>query len=133
MNIAEPRWLTFDRGKQQGEKGSQQFGWLHIRPAYRVAWIIDGQHRLFAYANHPLAKKSLIAVMAFVGLEPSEQARLFVDINAEQRKVKQSLLQELYAELHWDAEEPDVRVQAILSKVIQVLDADIRSPFMVAY
>src|SRR5262249_15024468 len=35
----------------------------------------------------------------------------------------------LYAELHWDAEEPDIRVQAILSKVIQVLDTDIRSPF----
>ena len=129
VNITDPRWLTFDRGKQQGEKSSQLFGWLHIRPAYRVAWIIDGQHRLFAYANHPFAKKSLIAVMAFVGLEPSEQARLFVDINAEQRKVKQSLLQELYAELHWDAAEPEVRAQAILSKVIQVLDADIKSPF----
>jgi DNA sulfur modification protein DndB len=129
VNIADTRWLTFDRGQQQAEKSSQLFGWLHIRPAYRVAWIIDGQHRLFAYANHPLAKRSLIAVMAFVGLEPSEQARLFVDINAEQRKVKQSLLQELYAELHWDAAEADVRVQAILSKVIQVLDADKSSPF----
>jgi DNA sulfur modification protein DndB len=128
VNIADARWLTFDRGKQQGES-AQLFGWLHIRPAYRVAWIIDGQHRLFAYANHPLAKKSLITVMAFVGLEASEQARLFVDINAEQRKVKQSLLQELYAELHWDAAEPDVRIQAILSKTIQVLDANKESPF----
>jgi DNA sulfur modification protein DndB len=129
VNIADPRWLTFDRGKQEAEGRSSVFGWLSIRPAYRVAWIIDGQHRLFAYANHPLAKKSLISVMAFVGLEPSEQARLFVDINAEQRKVKQSLLQELYAELHWDAAEPEVRVQAILSKAVQVLDTDIRSPF----
>ena len=62
-------------------------------------------------------------------LPPSEQARLFVDINAEQRKVKQSLLQELYAELHWDAQGPDVRVQAILSKAIQALDVDPESPF----
>lgn len=129
VNIAESRWLTFDRGKQETEGKSSIFGWLHIRPAYRVAWIIDGQHRLFAYANHPLARKSLISVIAFVGLEPSEQARLFVDINAQQRKVKQSLLQELYAELHWDAAEPEVRVQAILSKVIQVIDTDARSPF----
>src|SRR5262249_54854738 len=65
----------------------------------------------------------------FVGLEPSEQARLFVDINAQQRKVKQSLLQELYAELHWDAKDPEIRVQAILSKAIQALDTDLRSPF----
>jgi DNA sulfur modification protein DndB len=129
VNIAESRWLNFDRGKQQIEDKSSIVGWLHIRPAYRVAWIIDGQHRLFAYANHPLAKKSLISVMAFVGLEPSEQARLFVDINAQQRKVKQSLLQELYSELHWDAAEPEVRVQAVLSKAIQVIDTDIKSPF----
>jgi DNA sulfur modification protein DndB len=129
VNIAEQRWLTFDRGKQEGERKDSVFGWLHIRPAYRVAWIIDGQHRLFAYANHPFASKSLVSVMAFVGLPASEQARLFVDINAEQRKVKQSLLQELYAELHWDAKEPEVRVQAILSKVIQGLDIELGSPF----
>ncbi len=129
VNIAESRWLNFDRGKQQIEDRSSIVGWLHIRPAYRVAWIIDGQHRLFAYANHPLARKSLISVMAFVGLEPSDQARLFVDINAQQRKVKQSLLQELYSELHWDAAEPEIRVQAVLSKAIQVIDTDIKSPF----
>jgi DNA sulfur modification protein DndB len=128
VNIAESRWLSFDRGKQQIEDKSSIVGWLHIRPAYRVAWIIDGQHRLFAYANHPLAKKSLISVMAFVGLEASEQARLFVDINAQQKRVKQSLLQELYSELHWDAAEPEVRVQAVLSKAIQVIDTDIKSP-----
>jgi DNA sulfur modification protein DndB len=130
VNVADSRWLTFDRGKQEGDDKSATFGWLNIRPAYRVAWIIDGQHRLFAYADHPFAKKSLISVIAFVGLQPSEQARLFVDINAEQRKVKQSLLQELYAELHWDADDPEVRVQAILSKVIQALDTDLKSPLL---
>jgi DGQHR domain-containing protein len=129
VNIADPRWLNFDRGKQASDGGSTIFGWLHIRPAYRVAWIIDGQHRLFAYADHPRARKSLISVIAFVGLEPSEQARLFVDINAQQKKVKQSLLQELYAELHWDAADPETRVQAILSKVIQAIDGEPRSPF----
>lgn len=129
VNIAEPRWLTFDRGKQEIDSKNSIFGWLRIRPAYRVAWIIDGQHRLFAYANHPLARKSMVSVMAFVGLEASEQARLFVDINARQKKVKQSLLQELYSELHWDADEPEIRVQAILSKAIQVIDAETRSPF----
>lgn len=129
VNVAESRWLQFERGKQEADGKSSTFGWLHIRPAYRIAWIIDGQHRLFAYANHALARKSLVSVMAFVGLEPSEQARLFVDINARQRKVKQSLLQELYAELHWDADEPEVRIQAILSKAIQSLDTSLDSPF----
>jgi DNA sulfur modification protein DndB len=65
VNIAESRWLTFERGKQEAEGKNSVFGWLNIRPAYRIAWIIDGQHRLFAYANHSLASKSLISVMAF--------------------------------------------------------------------
>lgn len=129
VNIAQSKWLTFDRGKQESEEKSSTFGWLNIKPAYRVAWIIDGQHRLFAYAGHPDSIKGLISVMAFVDLPASEQARLFVDINAEQRKVKQSLLQELYAELHWDAEDIEVRLQAVLSKTIQALDGDPTSPF----
>lgn len=129
VNVGERRWLQFDRGKQESDDKNSTFGWLTLKPAYRVAWIIDGQHRLFSYAGLPQASKSMISVMAFVGLPASEQARLFVDINAEQRKVKQSLLQELYAELHWDAAEPEVRIQAILSKVVQALDGDQTSPF----
>lgn len=129
VNIAQKNWLQFDRGKQETDEQSRTlFGWLTIRPAFKVAWIIDGQHRLYAYANHQRAQKSLISVMAFVGLEPSEQARLFIDINGKQRKVKQSLLQELYAELHWDAEDPNDRIQAVLSKVVQSLDSQIGGP-----
>jgi DGQHR domain-containing protein len=125
----QAKWLHFEKAKTEGDDKTSTLGWLHMRPAYRVAWIIDGQHRLFAYAGHPRAAKSVVSVMAFSGLPASEQARLFVDINAEQRKVKQSLLQELYAELHWDAQEEEVRVRAILSKVIQSLDKDATSPF----
>jgi len=125
----QAKWLNFEKIKQEGDDKTSTLGWLHIRPAYRVAWVIDGQHRLFAYAGHPRAAKSVVTVIAFAGLPASEQARLFVDINAEQRRVKQSLLQELYAELHWDAVEDEVRVRAILSKVVQALDKDPASPF----
>ncbi len=123
------KWLSFQRARQEAEDRSATFGWLQLRPAYKAAWIIDGQHRLYGYAGHPLAAKSVVSVLAFADLPASEQARLFVDINAEQRKVKQSLLQELYAELHWDAEDPQVRARAILSKAIQALDTQQGSPF----
>ncbi|MGH9427763.1 MAG: DGQHR domain-containing protein, partial [Terriglobia bacterium] len=120
----------FQRAKQEDDSGTEaRFGWLKLKPSYKSAWIIDGQHRLFAYAGHPRAEKSLVAVLAFSGLPPSDQARLFIDINAEQKKVKQSLLQELYAELNWGAEDPEVRVRAILSKAIQALDMGQDSPF----
>ncbi|WP_276503279.1 DGQHR domain-containing protein [Terrimonas pollutisoli] len=127
--------LNFERGRLSFEKIKQTtdvddnlevgvLGWLDIRPAYKSAWIIDGQHRLFAYSGHEKALKSKLVVLAFEGLKPSKQAELFIDINAKQKSVKLSLLQELFAELHWDAEDPSIRISAIISKAIQDLNND---------
>jgi len=120
--------IHFERAKQQTGNEEGLLGWLDVRPTYKSAWIIDGQHRLFAYSGHPRAATSRLAVLAFEGLPPSKQAALFIDINAKQKSVKQSLLQELYAELHWDAEAPQTRVRAIISKAIQGLDSNPESP-----
>ena len=131
LNI-DKKFLTFQRVKQestpQEQDASGVLGWLEIRPAYKSAWVIDGQHRLFAYSGHPRAATSRLSVLAFEGLSPSVQAGLFVDINAKQKSVKQSLLQELDAELHWDAPDPGERIRAIISKAVQVLDGDKGSP-----
>lgn len=124
----ESRRIQFERAKQQNDQEEGVLGWLDIRPTYKSAWIIDGQHRLFSYSGHPRAATSRLAVLAFEGLPPSKQAALFIDINAKQKSVKQSLLQELYAELHWDAEAPQTRVRAIISKAIQSLDDNPESP-----
>jgi len=125
VNIDKNR-LTFQKSAQEDFTHQENgvAGWLDIRSAYKSAWIIDGQHRLFAYSGHPKTAKSRLAVLAFEGLPASEQARLFIDINAKQKSVKQSLLQELYAELHWDAAEDSVRVRAIVSRAIQDLDVE---------
>jgi DGQHR domain-containing protein len=132
LNI-ESRMLRFDRAAQEGEGAgnaeSGMLGWLHVRPTYKAAWIIDGQHRLFGYSGSTKAAKSRLAVLAFSGLKPSDQAGMFISINSKQKSVKQSLLQELYAELHWEASEPALRVRAIISKVIQSLNEDKTSPF----
>lgn len=128
VNIDKNR-LQFERIHQEGDpEDSGVAGWLNIRPTYKSAWIIDGQHRLFAYSGHERAAKSRLSVLAFDGLAPSEQARLFIDINAKQKSVKQSLLQELYAELHWDADDDSIRTRAIISKAIQDMDRDTESP-----
>ena len=131
LNLENKR-VRFERVQQQNQAGPDDggvLGWLDFKPSFKSAWIIDGQHRLFAYSGREEAVKSRVSVLAFEGLPPSEQARLFIDINAKQKSVKQSLLQELYAELHWDAEEPQVRVRAIVSKAIQDLASDPESPF----
>lgn len=132
VNI-EKKCLDFQKVMQDNEPEDRDItgvlGWLHLKPAYKSAWIIDGQHRLFSYSGHPYAKTGHIAVLAFEGIPPSTQAKLFIDINAKQKSVKPSLLQELFAELHWDADSAIIRVQAIVSKAVQVLDEDRDSPF----
>lgn len=127
--ISLDRAPRFDRREQEGTQEGVVMGWLELRPAYKSAWIIDGQHRLFAYSGQPRARSSRLTVLAFEGLPPSTQAQLFININAEQKSVKQSLLQELYAELHWNASDPKVRIRAVISKSIQTLDVDPESPF----
>jgi DNA sulfur modification protein DndB len=128
----EPKRLSFQRIKQDNTKDDQRdsgvLGWLDIKAAYKSAWIIDGQHRLYAYSGHQRAASSHLTVLAFEGLPPSKQAQMFIDINAKQKSVKQSLLQELFAELHWDSDKESTRVQAIISKAVQVLDSDPSSP-----
>lgn len=128
----EQKYLSFEKVHQANSKDEKEqsgvLGWLSIRPAFKSAWVIDGQHRLYAYSGHPRAASSHLCVLAFSGLSPSMQARMFIDINAKQKSVKQSLLQELYAELHWDSPSPSIRVQAIISKAIHVLDSDRSSP-----
>jgi len=129
----ESKRLQFSRTKQEDhadvDTESGLLGWLDIRPAYKSAWIIDGQHRLFGYSGTSRAAKSRLAVLAFSGLKASDQAGMFININSKQKSVKQSLLQELYAELHWDAEDPRMRVRAVVSKVIQSLNEDKSSSF----
>jgi DGQHR domain-containing protein len=128
----EAKRLDFQRIHQESKGADQEsgiLGWLEIRPTYKCAWIIDGQHRLFGYSGLDVAAKSRLSVLAFEGLLPSKQAQLFIDINAKQKSVKQSLLQELYAELHWNSDEPAERVRAIVSKSVQELDSDRESPF----
>jgi len=131
INI-DKKSITFQRIHQENSTEEQEasgvLGWLDIRPAYKSAWIIDGQHRLFAFSGHERAKGSHLSVLAFESIPPSTQAQLFVDINAKQKSVQSSLLQELFAELNWDADSPNARVQAVISKAVQVLDFEKDSP-----
>ena len=127
INLEKKRAARFDHAT--GSVQGAEYGTLHLRPTYRGAWVIDGQHRLFAYSGHPRAKTSYLNVLAFEGLDPSQQAQFFIDINHEQKSVKRGLLHELFAELNWDADDESKRVGAVVSKAIQVLNAQKDSPF----
>src|SRR5207249_2838164 len=129
LNIEKSKYVRFDQGKQDGDKEGAKFGWLTLTPSYRSAWVIDGQHRLYAYSGHPRAAKSYLSVLAFESLPADKQAKYFIDINHEQKSVKRSLLDELWAELHWDSDDVETRVRAVISKAVQTLGTQRDSPF----
>jgi DNA sulfur modification protein DndB len=128
VNVENPRHVRFERMSQESDGVGAEAGWLTITPAYGAVWIIDGQHRLFAYSGHDRAKTSFLNVLAFEGLSPADQTNLFVDINSEQRRVKRSLLVELDATLKWNDDDEDKRIHAIVSKAGMALDTKQGSP-----
>ena len=106
------------------------YGQLYLPNTYKSAWIIDGQHRLYGYANLPdkyLDEK--LIVVAFNGLKKNEEADLFVKINHEQRSVPKNLLDDLEGQLKWGSEDPGERVGAVAARLIQQINRDLSSPF----
>lgn len=118
----------FDAGPNRPE-GDVSLGTLYLPNSYKSAWIIDGQHRLYGFAGSKWAKSSQIPVLAFEDLPPSEEARMFVDINNKQVRVPRNLLVELMSELYWDSSEPDEAFHALLSRIVAVLSREVGSPF----
>lgn len=76
------------------------FGELQFPKSYRSAWVIDGQHRLYAFGlGDPNPKQQKLAVLAFERLDLSNQAKFFIDINREQRPVDKDLILDLEGDL----------------------------------
>lgn len=106
------------------------YGQLYLPSTYKSAWIIDGQHRLYGYANLPdkyLDEK--LIVLAFDSLKKNEEANLFVTINHEQRSVPKNLLDDLEGQLKWGSEDPHERIGALAARLLQQLNRDLASPF----
>lgn len=125
---SEPRF-DVSHPDENGALGAKvRYGTLHLHPAYKSAWVIDGQHRLYAYSGHERSATDSLFVIAFYGLDASAQARLFIDINHKQKSVKSNLLHDLYADLHWQAEDEEKRVWAVVSRAVRELNGRASSP-----
>jgi DNA sulfur modification protein DndB len=113
--------------------GDSAFGRLHLPNQYASVMVIDGQHRLYGYAHseriiNGKEGKATVPVLAYENLEPTKEARLFVDINCEQVKVPRNLLHEIYATLYWDSDDFELQLEALCSKILMVLNANPSSP-----
>ena len=118
---------------KQTSKGSSNtvavLGYLSLPNRYKSAWVIDGQHRLYGFANTDIADKVTIPVIAFEDLGFDKQAEMFIDINSKQVKVSNNLLEELHADLHWNSPKEDEKMSALISKVVITLSRTKTSPF----
>lgn len=118
--------LKFDLAGMSSD--GAKVGLLHLPQTYRAAYIIDGQHRLYGYANSARGETDLIPVVAFVNLPQAEQVKLFMQINENQRAVPKNLRNTLNADLLWESDDYTERARALRLKIAQDLGDQKRSP-----
>jgi DNA sulfur modification protein DndB len=104
------------------------FGTLKIPNSYGIAYIIDGQHRLYGYANSKFKNTNTIPVVAFENLDTSEQLKIFMDINENQKSVSPNLRLDLEEDLYWDSDRAEYRIKALKSSIIKNLANSQNSP-----
>lgn len=101
---------------------------LHLPKKYHSAFIIDGQHRLYGYANSKWKFKNSIPVVAFENLPPEKQVELFVQINSKQKPVPKTVLIPIAADLMWNSDKPKDAISSLKAKLIQKLGEKDESP-----
>ncbi len=117
INFNSGTKVEFESVTKTAETGSSA-GILKIPNAYAMAYVIDGQHRLYGYALNKFKYSETIPVVAFSGLKVEKQLELFLDINEGQKSVKKSLRTDLVRHLLWDSERIDSRMVALRSAIV---------------
>lgn len=105
------------------EASDAEFGLLNIPNAYGIAYIIDGQHRVYGYSNSKFKDEHTIPVVAFQDMASEEQLKIFMEINENQKSVSKNLRIDLEEDLFWTSERLDSRMKALRSSTIKMLCA----------
>ncbi|MFA5056048.1 MAG: DGQHR domain-containing protein [Dehalococcoidia bacterium] len=128
LNFSKQKNTLQFEASSRGAVTRSRFGTLKIPNAYAIAYIIDGQHRVYGYAQSDFKDTNTIPVVAFKGLTSTEQLSIFMDINENQKAVSPTLRITLEEDLYWDSERIDLRLKALRSSVIQELGSLISGP-----
>lgn len=120
--------LQFEHSSRFSNDTTSRFGTLKIPNAYAIAYIIDGQHRLYGYANSKFLDTNTIPVVAFDNLSTKDQLDIFMDINQNQKAVSPSLRTDLEEDLFWDSPRADMRLKALRSSIIKGLSNTLNGP-----
>lgn len=119
---------NFERANTQVGSTLSKVGILHLPKKYRSAFIIDGQHRLYGYTDSQYKKTNSIPVVAFLGLSRTEQVRIFMQINENQKAVSKDLRNTLNADLLWDSDNKIEQMRALCSRISISLGENRNSP-----
>lgn len=121
--------IEFQSAGKTSSDSDSRFGTLIIPNAYGIAYIIDGQHRVYGYSASQKNYKdtNTIPVVAFKNMDANEQLQIFMDINENQKAVSPSLRLDLAENLNWDSPRVDSRMLALRSSIIKVLTRDANS------
>ena len=129
IDAPKKKGLRFDLAGSAGASDSQTtLGILHLPQKYCSAYIIDGQHRLYGYSETEYAAKNTVPVVAFENLDQSEQVRLFMEINENQKAVPKNLRNTLNADMLWLSDNYNERRKALRLKIAQALGETLSSP-----
>lgn len=113
---------------QKVSHSNSKLGTLKIPNSYGIAYIIDGQHRVYGYANSKFKTKNTIPVVAFDNLHTSEQLKIFMDINENQKAVSPTLRIDLEEDLYWNSDRADSRLKALRSSIAKQLSSSQSGP-----
>ncbi len=111
--------------------GDTQTGFLNLPGNYGSAWVIDGQHRLYAYAyasRSPEEDRSVVSVLAYEGLPIRDEIEMFVAINTQQVKVNRNIVDLIVSNLDIDHKDAKKRLEALCARAALLMDDQIRSP-----
>lgn len=111
--------VQFDQSSTKVDDALSKLGVLHLPKRYHSAYIIDGQHRLYGYSDTDFAKTNTIPVVAFIDLDRTEQLKLFMDINENQKAVSKTLRVTLNSDMLWDSPDYNSRREAMRSMIAQ--------------
>lgn len=111
--------IQFDQSPTKVDDALSKLGILHLPKRYHSAYIIDGQHRLYGYSDTDFAQTNTIPVVAFVDLDRSEQLKIFMDINENQKAVSKTLRVTLNSDMLWDSPDFNAQREAMRSMIAQ--------------
>jgi DNA sulfur modification protein DndB len=121
LNFSTKKYAINFEASSRTSSSISRFGTLKIPNAYGIAYIIDGQHRLYGYADSEYKDSNTIPVVAFNDLSSIQQLEIFMDINQNQKPVSPSLRLDLEEDLFWDSDRADSRLKALRSSIIKGL------------